>query len=93
MRVLPLRARSRYCPAMSEADFERIKAVQEAFNEGDFESLLGMFDDDAKLQRLGGLETLRGREAIRAWLAPDAIEYQRGDQDEKQALKAAGLSE
>ncbi len=67
---------------MSQAEIERIKAVMTAFNEGDFERLLDTMDEDAEVQRLGGLETLRGREAIRNWQTPDAIEYQRAEPTE-----------
>ncbi len=49
-----------------------------AFNEGDFERVLDTMSEDAEIQRLGDAETLRGREAIRNWLPPDAIDYQRG---------------
>jgi ketosteroid isomerase-like protein len=62
---------------MSQVDIERIKAGLAAYNEGDFDALMDMLDEGAELRRLGGLETLRGKEAIRDWLAPDAYEFQR----------------
>jgi ketosteroid isomerase-like protein len=61
---------------MSEADIERIKVGLAAFGERDFDLILELMEEDAEVQRLGGAETLRGKEAIRSWLEPDAIEYQ-----------------
>jgi hypothetical protein len=73
---------SAYSPCeMSQADIERIKAGLAAFNEADYERVLEGWDEDAEIRRLGGAETLRGKEAIRNWLAPDTIE-QRGEPTE-----------
>ena len=60
---------------MSDADFELITAGIAAFNEGDFDRVADMFAVDAELQRAGSFGTLRGREAIRAWVEPDAVEF------------------
>jgi ketosteroid isomerase-like protein len=60
---------------MSHADFELITAGLAAFNEGDFDRVAEMFAVDAELQRAGSFGTLRGREAIRAWVEPDAVEF------------------
>jgi ketosteroid isomerase-like protein len=60
-------------------DIELIKAGLAAYNEGNFERFLDRWDEDAEVRRLGGAGTLRGKEAIRSWLAPDAMEYQRGE--------------
>jgi ketosteroid isomerase-like protein len=62
---------------MSQGDIERIKAGWAAYNEGDFDAVMDMLDEGVEIRRLGGLETLRGKEAIRDWLAPDAYEFQR----------------
>jgi ketosteroid isomerase-like protein len=61
---------------MSQADIELIKRGLTAFGEGNFDLMLETLDEDAEIQRLGGAGTLRGKEAIRAWAEPDAIEYQ-----------------
>lgn len=61
---------------MSQGDIERIKAGWAAYNEGDFDAVMDMLDEGVEIRRLGGLETLRGKEAIRDWLAPDAYEFQ-----------------
>ncbi len=66
---------------MSQADIERIKAGLAAFNEGDYERVLERWAEDAEIRRLGGAETLRGKEAIRNWLTPDTVE-QRGEPTE-----------
>jgi ketosteroid isomerase-like protein len=60
---------------MSDADFELINAGIAAVNEGDLDRFVDMFAVDAEVQRAGAFGTLRGREAIRAWLHPDAVEY------------------
>ena len=41
---------------------------------GDLDGVAAMFADDAELQRVEPFGTLRGRDAIRAWLAPDLME-------------------
>jgi ketosteroid isomerase-like protein len=64
---------------MSQADTELIKAVIAAFNDGDFDRMLDHCDEDVEIQRVGGLATVHGKEAIRDWLAPDAIGYQHGE--------------
>jgi ketosteroid isomerase-like protein len=59
------------------AAYELIRAGLSAINDGDFDRVAAMFAADAELQRVDQLGTLHGREAIRAWLAPDAIEMRR----------------
>jgi ketosteroid isomerase-like protein len=46
-------------------------------NEGDYDRTADLFAIDAEVQRVDQFGIVRGREAIRRWLAPDAIE-QRG---------------
>jgi ketosteroid isomerase-like protein len=60
---------------MPDARFELIGAGIAAFNEGDFDRFAEMFAVDAEVQRAGAFGTLRGREAIRAWIDPDAVEF------------------
>ncbi|HWX97343.1 MAG TPA: nuclear transport factor 2 family protein [Solirubrobacteraceae bacterium] len=60
---------------MSDAHFELINAGIAAFNDGDFDRFADMFAVDAEVQRAGAFGTLRGREAIRAWVDPDAVEF------------------
>jgi ketosteroid isomerase-like protein len=63
---------------MSQADIDALKAGFDAYNDGDFERMLEIWDEDVELVRLGGGEPLRGKEAIRSWLVPEAID-QRGE--------------
>jgi ketosteroid isomerase-like protein len=63
---------------MSQADIETLRAGFDAYNDGDFERMLETWDEDAELVRLGGGEPLRGKEAIRSWLVPEAI-HQSGE--------------
>jgi ketosteroid isomerase-like protein len=60
---------------VSDAHFELINAGIAAFNDGDFDRFADMFAVDAEVQRAGAFGTLRGREAIRAWVDPDAVEF------------------
>jgi ketosteroid isomerase-like protein len=60
---------------MSDAYFDLISAGIAAFNESDFDRLADMFAVDAEVQRAGRFGTLRGREAIRAWFDPEAVEF------------------
>ncbi len=53
---------------------ELIRAGIAAVMEGDHDRAADMFAVDAEVQRVDQFGTLRGREAIRKWLAPDAIE-------------------
>jgi ketosteroid isomerase-like protein len=61
---------------MSQADIETLKMGFEAYNKGDFERVLETWDEDVEVVRLGGGEPLRGKEALRKWLIPDAIDQQ-----------------
>src|SRR5207247_653086 len=45
-------------------------------NRGDFDVLIEVADPDIVLVRAGGQPELRGAEALRAWLEPDAFESQ-----------------
>ncbi len=59
---------------MSATRFELIRAGIAAVNEGDYDGAAAMFAIDAEVQRVDQFGVVRGREAIREWLAPDAIE-------------------
>jgi ketosteroid isomerase-like protein len=59
---------------MSRADVETLRAGFAAFNEGDFDRMLGDWDEEAEVVRLAGGENLRGKDAIRRWLPPDALD-------------------
>ncbi len=59
---------------MSRADIEMLKAGFDAYNKGEFERMLEIWDEDVEVVTLGGGEPLRGKESIRKWLIPDAID-------------------
>jgi ketosteroid isomerase-like protein len=61
---------------MSATRFELIRAGVDAMNEGDYDRAADMFAIDAEVQRVDQFGIVRGREAIRRWLVPDAIEQQ-----------------
>lgn len=67
---------------MAESETIRLlREAYEAFNRGDFESVLDRADPDFELMRpsggtYGGSEPIRGRDAVLAYLRPDAFERQ-----------------
>ena len=60
--------------AMSQTDIENLRAGFDAYNDGDFEGMLELWAEDVELVRLGGGKPVRGKEAIRSWLVPEAID-------------------
>jgi ketosteroid isomerase-like protein len=63
---------------MSQTDIENLKAGFDAYNDGDFERLLELWDEDVEIVGLLVAKSLRGKEAARSWLVPEAID-QRGE--------------
>jgi hypothetical protein len=58
---------------------EALRRENEALNSGDFDRAIELADPDIVLVRTGGLTELRGAEAIRAWMEPDAFESQNNE--------------
>ena len=54
-----------------------LRRNNEAVNKGDFDAAIELADPDIVFVRAGGLPDLRGAEAVRAWMEPDAFESQR----------------
>ena len=66
-------------PVMSLTDeemVERVDAAYEAFNRDEFDALVKLADPAIVMVRAGGQGEIRGAEAIRSWLEPDAFESQ-----------------
>ena len=61
----------------AEQLIERLRENAEAINRGDFDIAIRLADPDIVLVRPGGLPDLRGTDAVRAWMEPDAFESQR----------------
>jgi ketosteroid isomerase-like protein len=55
---------------------ERLRQAHEAFNRGDFDAVLEVFDPDVQVARLGDQQDLRGVQALREWMEPDAFDSQ-----------------
>jgi ketosteroid isomerase-like protein len=55
---------------------DAIKRTNEALNSGDFDAAIELADPDIVYVRPGQLPELRGAEALRAWMEPDAFESQ-----------------
>ena len=65
---------------MSQENVEIISSLRricEAFNRKDFDTAIAMAHPEIELVRLEGMSALRGADALRAWMEPDAIEDQR----------------
>jgi ketosteroid isomerase-like protein len=64
---------------MADRDQEIIGLVRrsnEAFSRGDFDSAMEMAHPEIEFFPPGGQSPLRGAEALRAWMEPDALEGQ-----------------
>jgi ketosteroid isomerase-like protein len=55
---------------------ERIRRAFEAFNRGDFDTAVGVVHPDVIYVPPGAQGELRGAEAMRGWMEPDAFESQ-----------------
>jgi ketosteroid isomerase-like protein len=65
---------------MGERDEEivaRLRRFYEAFNRGDFDAATDVADPEIEFVRALGQPPLRGADALRAWMQPDAFEEQR----------------
>ena len=63
--------------SLSEAQIvERLKRGYAAFNSGDFDAATEILHPDIELVPPGGQPSLRGAEAVRAWMEPDAFASQ-----------------
>jgi ketosteroid isomerase-like protein len=54
----------------------RMRRLYEAFNRREFDRVMEMAHPDIELVRAGGLAPIKGAEAVRAWMEPDAFEAQ-----------------
>jgi ketosteroid isomerase-like protein len=55
---------------------ERVRRAYEAFNRGDFNTAIGTAHPDVVYVPPGDQPELRGAEALRGWMEPDAFESQ-----------------
>jgi ketosteroid isomerase-like protein len=70
---------------MSDRDQEIISSLRstyEAFNHGDFDTAIELAHPEIEFVPLGGQLPLRGADALRAWMEPDAFDEQRIDPSE-----------
>jgi ketosteroid isomerase-like protein len=64
---------------MSDGEQEIISSLRsayEAFNRGDFDAAMELAHPEIEFVPPGGQSTLRGADALRAWMEPDAFESQ-----------------
>jgi ketosteroid isomerase-like protein len=74
-------------PLTEEQMVKALRENNEALNRGDFDTAIALAAPDIVYVRPGRLPELRGTEAIRAWMEPDAFESQ---ETELLAFEAAG---
>jgi ketosteroid isomerase-like protein len=55
---------------------DRLRRGYEALNRGEFDVAIQLADPEIVFVRPGGLSELRGVDAVRAWMEPDAFESQ-----------------
>jgi ketosteroid isomerase-like protein len=73
--------------AMPQEHVELVRSILEAFNRGDFETVLRAVHPDIELTRVGDQSPVRGVAGIRKWMEPDAFQDQ---QFEPLAFKVNG---
>jgi ketosteroid isomerase-like protein len=64
-------------PLRAEQLIDRLRENAEALSRGDFDTAIEMADPDIVFVRPGGLPELRGADAVREWMEPEAFESQR----------------
>jgi ketosteroid isomerase-like protein len=59
-----------------EQMIDALRENNDAISRGDFDAAIELADPDIVFVRTGALPELRGAEAVRAWMEPDAFESQ-----------------
>ena len=59
-----------------------VKRCYEEFNRGDFEAATQDAHPEIEVTRVGGFPPLKGRDAVIAWMAPDALQDQTAEPQE-----------
>ena len=72
----PARDTERAVSAQDEEIIARLRRVYEAFNRGDFDAAIGVAHPEIEFVRPMGQAPLRGADALRAWMQPDAFDEQ-----------------
>ncbi len=57
-----------------QKNVERLRRAYEAFNRGDFDTAIEFVNPEFEFVRAGGQSRVRGAEAFRAWMEPNALE-------------------
>jgi ketosteroid isomerase-like protein len=57
----------------------RLRAGYEAFNRGDYDATVQWIHPDVVYVGPGGISELKGMEALRAWMEPDAFEDEKSE--------------
>ncbi len=62
---------------MSQENVEIVRRAHQAFNRGDVDAAIALLRPDVEIVRPGIDPPLKGQEAVRAWMEPDAFAEQR----------------
>src|SRR5688572_9250763 len=62
---------------MSEENVERLRRAYLAFSQGDFDAAIGITHPEVEFVPPGGQSPIKGAEAFREWMEPDALEDHR----------------
>ena len=61
---------------MEDSKIQQLRANYDAYNRCDFDAIIETSHPDIVLVRAGGQGEVRGTEALRSWMEPDAFESQ-----------------
>jgi ketosteroid isomerase-like protein len=59
---------------MSGEHVEKLHQAYEAFSQGDFDAAIEIAHPEVEFDRVGGQSPIKGAQALRDWMEPDAIE-------------------
>ena len=66
-------------PEPDEEMISGLRRAYEAFSRGDFDTAMEIAHPEIEMVPPGGQSPLRGADAVRAWMEPDALEDQRSE--------------
>jgi ketosteroid isomerase-like protein len=69
-------------PDRDQETISSLRSAYDAFNRGDFDTAIELAHPEIEFVPPGGRLSLRGADALRAWMEPDAFDEQRIDPSE-----------
>ena len=62
-------------PLDEQAAIARVRKLMDAYSRQDFDAAAELADPDIEIMRTGGNPPVKGLDAARSWMAPDAFEF------------------